>query len=73
VSAAVAQQAASTCARCGARFGCGRDDPNGCWCAALPALPAAAIDRASGCLCPSCLREAVARSAAQPAAGIARD
>jgi hypothetical protein len=49
------------CARCGAPFTCGRDDPAGCWCAALPHLPARALDAAQGCLCPACLQQALAR------------
>jgi hypothetical protein len=52
------------CARCGAPFHCGIDDPGGCWCARLPPLPPTAyVD--GGCLCERCLREA---AAAQPQA-----
>jgi hypothetical protein len=43
------------CARCGATFQCGVDEPGGCWCARLPRLPAAAIESDGGCLCPNCL------------------
>ncbi len=46
----------ATCARCGAPFQCGLDDPQGCWCAKLPALPRAALDASAGCLCEACLR-----------------
>ncbi len=48
-----------TCARCGARFGCGRNAAS-CWCQALPALPAAALRSDTDCLCPDCLAQAVA-------------
>jgi hypothetical protein len=41
-----------------------------CWCAALPALPAGAIDAdAAACLCPDCLRariDELRRRAAAP-------
>jgi hypothetical protein len=47
---------ASTCARCGAPFHCGRDDAAGCWCARLPALPRERYSEAAGCLCEACLR-----------------
>jgi hypothetical protein len=40
------------CARCGAAFQCGVDEPGGCWCARLPA---AAMEADTGCLCPACL------------------
>ncbi len=64
----------TTCARCGANFGCGAADA-ACWCAALPALqrhdlplqplpaPATATPgdvAATGCLCPACLAAALA-------------
>ena len=48
----------SRCARCGTPFHCGIDDAGGCWCAKLPPLPREAYDRAAGCLCESCLRQA---------------
>jgi hypothetical protein len=54
----------STCARCGAQFHCGRDDDAGCWCARLPPLDRVRYDAAAGCLCESCLREAIDASAA---------
>jgi hypothetical protein len=52
---------ASTCTRCGARFGCamadGLDAP--CWCTQLP--PVVAVPEASaGCWCPTCLAQHVA-------------
>jgi hypothetical protein len=52
------------CAACGAPFRCGRDDPAPCWCARdFPAvLPAPAPGSPVGCLCPACLREAVAKT-----------
>lgn len=43
------------CAACGAFMTCGRDDPAGCWCARLPALPAATLIEGKGCLCERCL------------------
>jgi hypothetical protein len=49
----------SRCARCGAPFHCGIDDPGGCWCAKLPPLPREACADAAGCLCERCLREAL--------------
>ncbi|MGE0483066.1 MAG: cysteine-rich CWC family protein [Gammaproteobacteria bacterium] len=42
------------CSRCGAAFGCGRDD-DGCWCQGLPLLPGTALDATADCLCPRCL------------------
>jgi hypothetical protein len=45
----------TTCSQCGVAFACGRDDPRGCWCAQLPALDAALVDPAAGCLCMQCL------------------
>ncbi len=50
----------SRCARCGAPFHCGIDDPGGCWCAKLPPLPREAYAADTGCLCEKCLREALA-------------
>jgi len=49
----------SRCPRCGARFHCGIDDIDGCWCARLPALPREAFDASAGCLCEHCLRQAL--------------
>jgi hypothetical protein len=54
------------CPGCGAAFSCGRDDPAGCWCARLPALPADRYDTAAGCLCEACLRRRLDAAAAQP-------
>ena len=48
-----------TCAGCGTDFGCGRKDES-CWCAALPALPAAALQDARDCYCPPCLATLIA-------------
>lgn len=52
-----------SCARCGARFGCGASagpqQPR-CWCADLPALSLAQIQSEAApqtCLCPNCLSE----------------
>lgn len=52
------------CARCGAPFECGRDDPGGCWCARLPALPRERYADAAGCLCEPCLRSLLAAATA---------
>jgi hypothetical protein len=52
------------CSRCGATFSCGAfagEADGECWCAALPPL-AAAPDPARGCLCPQCLRAALAET-----------
>jgi len=59
----------STCARCGALFHCGRDDPAGCWCARLPALPRDRYGAVAGCLCEDCLRRVLDAAAAPPRAG----
>jgi len=56
----------SACARCGAPFRCGRDDPAGCWCARLPALPRDRYDAAAGCLCEACLRALLDAAATPP-------
>jgi ribosomal protein L34E len=47
------------CARCGASFECGmKSGIERCWCAELPPI---APERAlGGCLCPRCLRDALA-------------
>jgi len=65
----------SRCTRCGAPFRCGIDDTGGCWCARLPPLPGEAYMNAAGCLCESCLRQALGApsgaqdGAARPRAG----
>jgi len=60
-----APRGASACARCGARFECGMQAGTApCWCAALPPLDPAS---GQGCLCPACLRAALA--VARPAPG----
>jgi hypothetical protein len=51
----------SACARCGARFHCGRDDTTPCWCAALPPLDPTRYDAHSGCLCEACLQATLGR------------
>lgn len=56
-----------TCERCAARFGCGVDDPQGCWCRAVPldAVLLAALRRDFGdCLCAACLQELAAKEKA---------
>ncbi|MEQ8495456.1 MAG: cysteine-rich CWC family protein [Gammaproteobacteria bacterium] len=49
------------CSRCGAAFGCGRDDTT-CWCVELPLLPGSALDAGADCLCPRCLAAALEAS-----------
>ncbi len=53
------------CSRCGATFGCGRDEAS-CWCVALPLLPRDRLDPAADCLCPRCLAAAVDDATAAP-------
>lgn len=53
------------CSRCGATFGCGRDEAN-CWCVALPLLSRDRLDPAADCLCPRCLAAAVDDATAAP-------
>jgi len=59
----------STCARCGATFGCAMVDGNDgapCWCTRLPpvvALPQAG--EAARCWCPACLEQHIAQCAAE--------
>jgi uncharacterized protein len=71
MSGASAQPAQSvrrlTCARCGAVFDCGTAGKNGgCWCmdeqVRLPMPEAGGGD----CLCPACLREAIAKQGKNP-------
>lgn len=57
---------AKACTRCGAEFGCGRNDAD-CWCNALPPLPAAALDELKDCYCPRCLADIVASHKPAPA------
>jgi hypothetical protein len=53
------------CARCRRVFDCGaRGDRSACWCASMPALPTDSLEPASGCLCPECLADAIARAQA---------
>jgi len=59
---------ARRCARCAAAFSCGRDAPDGCWCARLPPLSAGRLTVDAGCLCPECLAALCARQAAEAAA-----
>jgi hypothetical protein len=57
---------ASVCARCGARFECGMQaGTTPCWCTALPPLDPVP---GQGCLCPTCLRAALAAAPGAPAA-----
>jgi hypothetical protein len=60
------------CSRCGVAFDCGAASrPLRCWCADMPALPAAAGQAGAsggGCLCPACYADALAASGGQGAA-----
>lgn len=57
-TAAAENPGVETCARCGARFGCGmRAGAARCWCNDLPVLdPLPAQFAGKGCLCPECLK-----------------
>jgi hypothetical protein len=55
-----ATAAPSRCSGCGQAFQCGIDDPAGCWCATLPALPRDAYEADAACLCERCLRALLA-------------
>jgi hypothetical protein len=55
-----------SCTRCGAAFGCGRNDAD-CWCSTVPPLPAAALDQLQDCYCQRCLAE-IAAAAHVPSA-----
>ncbi|HQR78270.1 MAG TPA: cysteine-rich CWC family protein [Burkholderiaceae bacterium] len=54
------------CSACGAEFVCGVEDPEGCWCARLPAVPSDGLVSGAGCLCERCLLARIA-SASGPA------
>lgn len=50
----------STCARCGAAFGCAMADPNDgqpCWCTRMPAAVPVPAAPGAGCWCPACLKQ----------------
>ena len=48
------------CSRCGASFTCGPERGQAqCWCDALPHIPPVA-GQETDCLCPGCLRAAIA-------------
>lgn len=51
---------ARTCPQCDAAFSCGPGHDGRCWCDRLPAIMPV-IDGA-GCLCPNCLKRAVAHA-----------
>jgi hypothetical protein len=50
---------APICPGCGQSFSCGRDAPEGCWCAQLEPISEerlrSLLDLGPGCLCPRCL------------------
>ena len=49
-----AQPQMLACAKCGASFGCGAQDPrHPCWCASYP--PVTPTSAVASCLCPACL------------------
>jgi Cysteine-rich CWC len=59
----------AACARCGATFHCGADDPAPCACTGLqlsPAMLASLRLRYTGCLCLNCLRELAEAAAPHP-------
>lgn len=43
------------CAKCGASFGCGRDDAR-CWCSDMPALSVDKLLKGQDCVCLDCLK-----------------
>ena len=54
-----------TCERCGKQFGCDREaGKDHCWCQDLP--PVLPVDAAKSCLCPDCLKAAVAEKTKKP-------
>lgn len=54
----------SVCPRCGKTFGCGAErGEKTCWCVALPPL-AGPRPAGASCLCPDCLRQALAEQEA---------
>lgn len=50
----------SSCEHCGVRFHCGAKDAQPCWCATQFPPVLKGRKGASGCLCPDCLRTAIA-------------
>ncbi|MHB9840734.1 cysteine-rich CWC family protein [Paraburkholderia terrae] len=53
------------CPRCRRVFDCGaRGGREACWCVSMPAMPTDALDASTGCLCPECLADAIARTRA---------
>ncbi|RFU47283.1 cysteine-rich CWC family protein [Paraburkholderia sp. DHOC27] len=55
------------CPRCGNAFDCGRHAaPPGCWCAAMPSLPANRLEAGGRCLCPECLAAEIAATQGLP-------
>jgi hypothetical protein len=62
-SASEAQVKSARCPRCGNSFDCGMHaPPPGCWCKAMPALPADRLQPGGRCLCPECLAGEIARA-----------
>jgi hypothetical protein len=55
------------CARCGASFACGADDPEGrCWCADEAYRLPMPTNADQDCMCPKCLRAHAIQSSADP-------
>jgi anti-sigma factor RsiW len=67
--------AIAQCPRCGRPFDCGARAMQAgaapCWCGSMPALPAGALERGVGCLCPECLAQALAHARSHSAEGAA--
>ncbi|AQW30298.1 cysteine-rich CWC family protein [Ralstonia syzygii subsp. celebesensis] len=71
IAAAPGQPAAANavCVACGVELRCGAigdgmQPDAACWCMLEKNLPASALQSGQGCLCPRCLREAIARAGA---------
>jgi len=62
----------ATCARCGTRFQCSVDAPEGCWCMRVPVLPVDRHAADAGCLCEACLHSLLEQRGVAPAARPAR-
>ncbi|MGH6624006.1 MAG: cysteine-rich CWC family protein [Burkholderiaceae bacterium] len=58
----------SRCSLCGEAFDCGFRGDTPCWCAALPSLPATALESGASCRCPSCLRRELRAASLRSAA-----
>jgi hypothetical protein len=71
--ASQAQVKSVRCPRCGNVFDCAMHaPPPGCWCKAMPALPAERLEPGGRCLCPECLAAEIARAQVAGATGPGR-